>query len=130
MNNNKGFTLVELLATIAIIGIMSTIAIAGVTTIIKNAHNKFYQNQKNTIVSAAKSYYADHRILLPSEKNSSRKVTYQILKNTKYLTKITDHKKIECNPSSSEIEVTVTRISTDEYKYRLTKFICNGVDRN
>ena len=42
--NNKGFTLVELLATIAILGILSTVTIVSVT--------KYYEKSKENAVSA------------------------------------------------------------------------------
>ena len=51
--NKKGFTLVELLGTIVIIGIVSGLAISGVTRMINNAKKETSESQKKTIKMAA-----------------------------------------------------------------------------
>ena len=39
IKNNKGFTMVELLAAVTILGILATIAIVSVTNTIEKSHN-------------------------------------------------------------------------------------------
>lgn len=118
MRNNKGFTLVELLATIAILGIMSGIAVMSVSKILNNAKNSYYDSLRNTIISAAKSYYGDHRTLLPTAEGQTRKVTVETLVNNKYLTKVVDYSKIQCDYTNTF--VSVTRKSVDKYTYTVT----------
>ena len=84
MINNKGLTLVELLAAIAILGIMSGIGVTAVSKILQNSKEKYYESLRNNIVSAAKSYYADHRSQLPAL-GKSRELPVEKLVSTKYL---------------------------------------------
>ena len=67
--NNKGFTLVEVLAVVVILGILSAITIPTVSTIISKNQEDNLKNLEKTIKSAAKMYISDNRynILLTSD---------------------------------------------------------------
>jgi len=54
----KGFTLVELLATILILGVLTTIATVSINSILKNAREKAYNLQIENIKDGAKSWAA------------------------------------------------------------------------
>ncbi len=62
--NSKGFTLIELIATIAIISILSTVAVFSVTTLIKNSEEKSlqttYSSLKETAVTLSKELPEDY----------------------------------------------------------------------
>ena len=58
--NNKGFTLLELLATIAIIGILTTIAVFSITKYINKGKEETYANHEKTLKRAAQNYMADN----------------------------------------------------------------------
>ncbi len=124
MRNNKGFTLVELLATIAIIGIMSGIAVMSVSRILNNAKQKYYSSLRSTIISASKSYYGDHRTLLPAKKNEGREIPIQTLIKYKYLSEVVDYSKKKCDYNDTKIKV--TRISADKYTYEV-QLSCPGI---
>lgn len=116
--NKKGFTLIELIAAIAILGIMSGIAVAAVSTILKNSREEYYKSLRSTIVMAAKSYYADHRSMLPKT-GKTRKITVQKLVETKYLEKKpTAHDKETLCVDGTYVEV--TKIAKDKYDYKIT----------
>ncbi len=54
--NNKGFTLVELMAVIAVLAIIALIAYPLVTKTITNSKDKLSDEQKRTLEEAAKLY--------------------------------------------------------------------------
>lgn len=62
--NNKGFTLVELLAVIAILSILSGSAVTAVTSIITKQRKKAYKNFEGQLRSAAVNYVSDRTDLV------------------------------------------------------------------
>ncbi len=59
--NNKGFTLVELLVTIAIVGIITGISFAAIDALRNQNENKRYKAYSDVIENAAKLYVDDHK---------------------------------------------------------------------
>ena len=59
MKNKKGFTLVELLSVIVLLGIIITIGIFSVSSIRKTILDRQYKNVKTEIELAAEKYYSD-----------------------------------------------------------------------
>mgnify|MGYP002518796875 CR=1 FL=1 len=57
--NNKGLTLIELLATLLVLAIVATIVFTNVTGIIKEKREKTNEYQENIIKEATESYVAD-----------------------------------------------------------------------
>ena len=54
--NTKGFTLVELIATIVILGLIAAVIIVNVTSISKKSTDKEYESFRETVLSAAQTY--------------------------------------------------------------------------
>ena len=59
--NEKGFTLVEVLAVIVILSVIMSIMIPNVYHLIQKGKNDNYDALKNNIVIAAKNYVSDYR---------------------------------------------------------------------
>lgn len=57
--NNKGFTLVELLVTLVLLGIIATISITGVVSVMNNSKNSEYKVLLKNIDTGAKMFYED-----------------------------------------------------------------------
>ena len=57
--NNKGFTLIEILAAIVILGIISTIAVPAVYKYVTKTKDFSYENMYKTVYDAVKNYRID-----------------------------------------------------------------------
>lgn len=63
--NNKGFTLVEILATVAIMAILSGVAVAGVTRYLEKTRQKAYEAIENNVYDAASAYIQKYNPVIP-----------------------------------------------------------------
>lgn len=59
--NNKGFTLIEVLAVVVILSIIMAIMVPSVNSIMKKNKEDNFNNLQNSIISAAKVYISDNR---------------------------------------------------------------------
>ena len=59
--NKKGFTIVELLVTVALLAIISIISVISITSFINKNKENNYEILKNTILEASKEYVTDNR---------------------------------------------------------------------
>ncbi len=82
----KGFTLIEVIAVIVILGIIGLIAIPVSNNITKRSKEKLYNEQIDKIISACKTYMLENDNTDPDE-NFTRYVSIEILQNTGYLGK-------------------------------------------
>lgn len=129
MKNNKGFTLVELIATIVILGVVLSITGFAITTVIKKARTKNYELLITDIKSAAELYYQECTYMsstaLPNsmcENGQVKTITLGDLVDYGYLTSNDTseagaakviHPNTEANISSCKITVT---FSSDQIK--------------
>lgn len=58
--NKKGFTLVELLVVVIILGVIMSIAIPSITSSVERSKEKQKKQIENIVLSAAKIYVSDH----------------------------------------------------------------------
>ena len=81
--NNKGFTLIEVLAVIVILSILMAIMVPSVGNIMKKNKEDNYQNLKDSIISAAKIYISDNRYQITvgscTTQNAKVVVNYQLI---------------------------------------------------
>lgn len=90
--NRKGFTLVELIATIAILGIIMTIAIPNVLSIIeKNKQEDFIESAKLLISEAEYKVRGDSNIELPSDNNHGIVITLNYLNSGNFEDSVYDY---------------------------------------
>ena len=63
--NSKGFSLVELLVAIVIMGILMGVGIVSITYLVNKTEKEYYKAQESEIIMVAKSYTQDNRSFLP-----------------------------------------------------------------
>ena len=81
--NNKGFTLIELIATIALLGVISIISFVSINGVIKKSKVNDCESLVSNIKSAAKEYVSDNRYNFSS--NESFSIMADKLINDNYL---------------------------------------------
>ncbi len=70
MKNNKGITIVELLAAITIIGILAVVAVPSVYRYVEKSRNQSKETMLKSAYEAAQTYVMDNNILLNSTNNT------------------------------------------------------------
>lgn len=120
--NNKGFTLVEVLAVIAILSILSGVAVTGVSKYLVKSRQQVYDSMASSAYDAAASYILKEGI--PSD----GKISFSELISSGYLEEVIDPKTKEkscscdnndnCNSYVEVQKLLVSEIDTlDDYKY-------------
>lgn len=101
--NNKGFTMVEILAAVSILAILSGVAVSAVTKYQEKARQKAYQSMEQSTYSAAYNYILDTGRVVPNTY-----ITIQVtdLVNDGYLQRLEDPraKGADCH-ANSKVEV-------------------------
>ena len=110
----KGFTLVELLAVIIVIGLVLTITIPVVSNILENSYHKTFLTNANLMQEAAEKYFVENVIKLPSDIGEVAVVFLDTLISKEYIEPITDprHQEETCYG-----HVLVTKTTTQAFSY-------------
>lgn len=114
--NRRGFSLIELLGAIVILGVLSSIGVISVSSILAKAKTNFYTNQHKSLVLAAQSYAQSNRNSLPKIIGQSTNITLAMLKNSKYIEDILDYGKQSCDEEASYVKV--FKYSNNNYSYK------------
>ncbi|MFA5408290.1 MAG: prepilin-type N-terminal cleavage/methylation domain-containing protein, partial [Bacilli bacterium] len=114
MSKKDGFTLVELLAVIVILGVVLVITIPPITNYIDSAKLQTYINHEETVVKSTKNYLLANDSLLPVEIGDTAEIELSALQEAGYIDKIIspEDKKTECSGY-----ILVTKISDKDYDY-------------
>lgn len=83
--NQKGLTLIEMVATLIILSVIALIVTPNIYDNIREYKNQLFETQMNNVTEAAKSWATDNVKLLPSDSSYSLKVTVQELQSGGYL---------------------------------------------
>lgn len=91
MKNNKAFTLIELLAVVAILVILSLVITPIIDKNIKKTKEQAYKTQIENIRMAGITYYSDNILLKPTEETSLT-ITLSQLINLGYIKQVKNPK--------------------------------------
>lgn len=119
MNNRKGFTLIEILAVIVIIGLLSGIAVGGSTIYIEKTRQKAYDAMEHTLYDSAQNYIIEKGVLVPESTgltiDSSRLIEYGYIKELQDPASKDDNR--QCTGSVNVQRRKNTGSKLDEYTY-------------
>ena len=133
IKNNKGFSMVEILAVVVILGVISTIGIVTITKLVDNSRIHYYQTQEEQLVLAAQSYANDNKNILPKTVGEMRIITLKELRENNYIKEeIVDQNKNKCyeekhkekDKNGNEVELEGSRVEV--YKSTKTDYIYTG----
>ena len=115
-NRKKGFSLVELIVAIAILGMLMSIAVIAASKWLDKAKKDYYDSLNKNLILVGQSYVQDNRNSLPKAIGRSTKITLQTLKDKKYLTSdVVDYSKKSCDLEKSYVKV--FKYSENDYSY-------------
>ena len=85
--NKKAFTMVELLAVIAIIGILAGVTIPSISKYVSSSKEEYKEDVKKTLTLAGKNYYSEHKSEQPQKDGIYiKQITAKELATQKYIT--------------------------------------------
>jgi prepilin-type N-terminal cleavage/methylation domain-containing protein len=118
--NQKGYSLVEVLAVIVILGFIASIGLLSISNVIAKSKDKTFVNNALTIVHAADLYLNNERM---EDKNSVTKITYADLYNLNFINKFHD-------PYTGEVLTPSEKTYVEVADGKITKVFINGENRN
>ncbi len=122
MKNEKGFTMIELLATITILGVLSTLAVVSMNSVTKHAKDATYQEFEETLKDSTANYLLYNTGLIPDARGSYKVMASQ-LTSEGYLDNLTDPQKKTANCNNSSY-VIVKRNSDVDFNMDLEYKVC------
>ena len=121
--NKKGFTLTEILAVIAILGVILAIAVPSYNSLSKKFEKAYYEKLDGSVLAAAKSYYKENAESRPAELLYSNVVTFSELKTNKNIDDIKGYK------SESDLKGRIIIVKKlEDYDYKMCYLAPNTED--
>lgn len=115
--NNRGFTMVELLAVVVILGILSVVSIGTIQGVLNKAKDRYYKSQKDNMIIAAQSYIKNNKNLEPKVSGKYVEIKVDKLQSEKYIDKIVDYQKQTCSSANSYVRAFKYEDSIYYYAY-------------
>lgn len=115
MKKKKGFTMVEILAAVTILGIISVVAIIAVNNIIQKAKSNHYETAEKELELAGQTYAQQNRSELPKAIGQKKKIPLKTLIDKNYIETIKDYSGNNCDVDESYVQV--FKYSQSDYSY-------------
>lgn len=122
MEKKNAFTMVELLATIVILGILSSVGTIAVMRYLNKARNDSYEQMGKTVYEAAQNYMLDSGMI------ENTTITTETLQSQGYLKTLSNPDDTNGAPCSGRVQATVSSASGNkiaDFTYKVT-ITCNG----
>jgi len=116
---DKGFTLVEILAVLVLIGVLLLIAIPAINKQLANFRVNYYKKLEESIESSAKDYILDRRFSKPTDLLHSKVIMVSELEEKGYIDSVKDYLGKTCdNTETSYSYVVMVKTGEKEYEYQ------------
>lgn len=133
--NNKGFTLIEVLAVVVILSIIMAIMVPSVNSIMNKNKEDNYKDLENSIISATKMYISDNRYeIVIGECDSDNKASITSIGGVSltgskiFVKKLVDVGNIKTNSSGEIINPKDSTKLNQRESYVLVKYLCDKKD--
>ena len=123
MNKNKGFSIIELLGVVVILGILSAVTIVSIRYLREKAKTNHYHSLSTNLVAAAQNYVNDNPSDLPRSIGQGSQIKLRQLIDNKYIEELKDFNKKQCDSERSMVDI--FKYSKDKYSYKVTLFCPN-----
>lgn len=130
MKNNKGFSMIELLAVVVIIGILAGLAVIAYGRHLENARRNAFENMATTLYESTKSYFLTSGIL-PAVGDTAEILATDLL-DAGYIETLTSPRNDRDNCNDSVIYVDRSMDSADGFnmtlRYRVEVICANQLE--
>lgn len=117
--DSRGFTLIEMMAVVIILGILLMIAVPAVNKYLANVRLEYYQKLEDSVKTAGEEYTQDKRYIRPTKLLYSTVVKIDKLEDGKYIDEVKDYLGNKCdNTDTSYSYVVVVKSGEQSYEYQ------------
>jgi len=117
-----GFTLVEILASLAIVAILTLVAVSTTSGIIDKQAKKTFSLAETSMIKAARYFTEGTMYSFPSTLGEQKDISYDDLVGGGYMTKIVDPKS---DDECVESKIIIENIGVGEYEY-IAALVCKN----
>ena len=115
MKREKGFTLIEVIAVIVILGLIVLIAIPFFQGSLTTFRDDYYDNLETSVTNSAKEFFKDNKLYLPNRYLDTQKIDLNALNEGKYLKDVRDYNGQVCDSVGSY--TIAVKVGSEEYEY-------------
>ena len=119
LRDNRGFTIIELVAVIAILLIIMAIAMPSITALLGRTEEKISKEKEKAFISAAREYVSNNYNSLSLDSNNKCYIPLSYLNSKGYLSN-NSYKDTDGNAYTGNITYKYNNGVNDEYKYEKT----------
>ena len=123
--NNKGFTMIEIIGIIVIMGVLLLLIIPGVSKLMEQFRKDYYKKLEDSINESGKDFFNDNKLVLPNGILESFYVNVDLLIDQKYADSLLDYKGNTCELADRKSYTIVVYRGDGKYEYQ-TCIDCSG----